>query len=264
MTSSIQQHPVQPALPTTREPTKHQPTMSWTNASTFQPKLHDQVVGQINTPRFHQKIIQIAGCVVKKILVFLPGKLERHYVTIASHDSNEALFSPLNLIQGIGEAMSGCASVMLCFQRHFPQGLVDDVSFHSKWQNVITYPTCTCSWPLISILLQAIAAVATFPETIMARCIASKRECSHFALHRSSLTQIWHSQSTFTYVQSKFRCHDWHVILRFLLKIVGWHHQQSRPTGSSHVSLNFRRWNWSSGRSWPQHTCWTCRWNRFC
>lgn len=100
----------------------HQPTMSWNNASTFQSKLHDQVVGQINTPRFHQKIIQMAGCMVEKILVLLRGKLRHSHLHEAMKQSQSSKFNP----RYWGTEMC-LSSLIPWIMINFTQGLVDDV-----------------------------------------------------------------------------------------------------------------------------------------
>lgn len=98
------------------------PTMSWNNASTFQSKLHDQVVGQINTPRFHQLIIQIAGCMVKKILVLLRGKLRHSHLHEAMKHSQSSKFNPR--YWGTEICLRSLIPWMVI---NFTQGLVDDV-----------------------------------------------------------------------------------------------------------------------------------------
>ena len=121
--SSIQQRPVQQGTPHHPAAKKHhQPTMSWNNASTFQPKLHDQVVGQINTPRFHQKIIQMAGCMVEKILVLLRGKLRHSHLHEAMKQSQSSKFNP----RYWGTEMC-LSSLIPWIMINFTQGLVDDV-----------------------------------------------------------------------------------------------------------------------------------------
>ena len=139
-TSSMTAHPrfnsvlFNKLLPTTRRQNKnHQPTMSWNNASTFQSKLHDQVVGQINTPRFHQKIIQMAGCMVKKILVLLRGKLRHSHLHEAIKHSQSSKFNP----RYWGTEMC-LRSLIPWMVINFTQGLVDDV-FSFLMQNVITW-----------------------------------------------------------------------------------------------------------------------------